>query len=110
MWFVTYKFLIEINVKDHMKAKNNFLWHLKKLLICRVSLHEAKTKLSHNLRRLENQGLANKADNYQSLLTAIARDIKSQRDHKIARINVSLSWYIYYMETSEPKCVNPNAI
>lgn len=51
----------------------------------RVSLHEVKTRLSHNLRRLENQGLASRADNYQSLLNAIAADIVNQRQHRISR-------------------------
>ncbi|KAK8406021.1 hypothetical protein O3P69_007029 [Scylla paramamosain] len=51
----------------------------------RVSLHEVKTRLSHNLRRLENQGLASRADNYQSLLNAIAANIVNQRQHRISR-------------------------
>ena len=51
----------------------------------RVSLHQVKTKLSHNLRRLENEGLASRADNYQSLLNAIAADIVNQRQHRISR-------------------------
>ncbi|XP_064104019.1 ras GTPase-activating-like protein IQGAP2 [Macrobrachium nipponense] len=49
------------------------------------SLHEVKTRLSHNLRRLENQALVSRADNYQALLTAIAGDIVNQRQHKVAR-------------------------
>ncbi|KAG0713540.1 Ras GTPase-activating-like protein IQGAP2 [Chionoecetes opilio] len=51
----------------------------------RVSLHEVKTRLSHNLRRLENQGLASRSDNYQNLLNAIAADIVNQRQHRISR-------------------------
>ncbi|XP_050690760.1 ras GTPase-activating-like protein IQGAP1 isoform X2 [Eriocheir sinensis] len=51
----------------------------------RVSLHEVKTRLSHNLRRLENQGLASRTTNYQSLLNAIAADIVNQRQHRISR-------------------------
>ena len=41
----------------------------------RTSLHEVKTRLSHNLRRLENAGLASRADNYQALVTALAADV-----------------------------------
>ncbi|XP_066938179.1 ras GTPase-activating-like protein IQGAP1 isoform X2 [Macrobrachium rosenbergii] len=51
----------------------------------RHSLHEVKTRLSHNLRRLENQALVSRADSYQALLTAIAGDIVNQRQHKVAR-------------------------
>nr|XP_053647746.1 ras GTPase-activating-like protein IQGAP1 [Cherax quadricarinatus] len=51
----------------------------------RVSLHEVKTRLSHNLRRLENQGLSSRSDNYQTLLNSIASDIVNQRQHRICR-------------------------
>ncbi|XP_071537174.1 ras GTPase-activating-like protein IQGAP1 isoform X2 [Panulirus ornatus] len=51
----------------------------------RVSLHEVRTRLSHNLRRLENQGRTSRSDNYQSLLNAIACDIVNQRQHRISR-------------------------
>ncbi|XP_042230712.1 ras GTPase-activating-like protein IQGAP3 [Homarus americanus] len=51
----------------------------------RVSLHEVKTRLSHNLRRLENQGLGSRSDNYQTLLNAVASDIVNQRQHRISR-------------------------
>lgn len=51
----------------------------------RVSLHEVKTRLTHNLRRLENQGLTSRSDNYQTLLNAIASDIVNQRQHRISR-------------------------
>ncbi|XP_064104018.1 ras GTPase-activating-like protein IQGAP1 [Macrobrachium nipponense] len=63
----------------------------------RHSLHEVKTRLSHNLRRLENQALVSRADNYQALLTAIAGDIVNQRQHKVARRMVvgNLLYYRY---------------
>ncbi|KAK3863384.1 hypothetical protein Pcinc_030834 [Petrolisthes cinctipes] len=51
----------------------------------RVSLHEVKTRLSHNLRRLENQGIVTRSDNYQAILNAIAADIVNQRQHRISR-------------------------
>ncbi|CAL4074100.1 unnamed protein product [Meganyctiphanes norvegica] len=51
----------------------------------RVSLHEVKTRLSHNLRRLETQGQATKTDNYQSLLTSIGNDIINQKQIRMSR-------------------------
>lgn len=63
-----------LNTNSPMPTDNN-----------RVSLHEVKTRLNHNLRRLETQGLTTKSDNYQTLLTSIGIDIINQKQIRISR-------------------------
>ena len=49
------------------------------------TLHAAKTRLSHNLRRLQTLGLVNPQDGYISLLKAVATDVLSQRQYRTSR-------------------------
>lgn len=59
-------------------------------------MSESKTKLSHNLRRLENRGIATRANNYQTLLNSVAQDIVNQGHHRIARRNVRLLLFLLF--------------
>ena len=49
------------------------------------TLHAAKTRLSHNLRRLQTLGLANPQDGFLSLLRAVTTDVLSQRNYRTSR-------------------------
>ncbi|XP_045597721.1 ras GTPase-activating-like protein IQGAP1 [Procambarus clarkii] len=75
------------NLQEHQAKMNHTELNRSNSFLseARVSLHEVKTRLCHNLRRLENQGLSSRADNYQTLLNAIAGDIVNQRQHRICR-------------------------
>ncbi|XP_018025253.1 uncharacterized protein LOC108680847 [Hyalella azteca] len=61
------------------------------------SLHAAKTRLSHNLRRLQTLGLVSPTDGFQQLLLAVATDVQSQRCYRsnrgkeLARLCLALS-------------------
>ncbi|KAF2357184.1 Ras GTPase-activating protein [Trinorchestia longiramus] len=61
------------------------------------ALHAAKTRLSHNLRRLQTLGLVSPADGFLQLLRAVASDVLSQRcyrsnrDKELARLSLALS-------------------
>ncbi|KAK7073799.1 IQ motif-containing GTPase-activating protein 3, partial [Halocaridina rubra] len=81
------KIVLNRNQQEHQARQNHTFLNRSNSFLAetRVSLHEVKTRLSHNLRRLENQALATRIDNYQALLTSIAGDIVNQRKHRIAR-------------------------
>ncbi|CAL4168350.1 unnamed protein product, partial [Meganyctiphanes norvegica] len=51
----------------------------------KLSLHQVKTRLIHNLRRLETQELTSKADNYRTLRSSIASTIVNLKEHRTNR-------------------------
>ncbi|KAJ6652764.1 hypothetical protein lerEdw1_010912 [Lerista edwardsae] len=50
-----------------------------------LSVEEKKRKVARNLRRLESLGLVDAADGYQGIVNELAKDIRTQRQHRQRR-------------------------
>ncbi|VDK75304.1 unnamed protein product [Anisakis simplex] len=51
----------------------------------KASLNEEKLQLQKNLRELERYQLVTILDNYQAIVTAIAKDINREREYRLER-------------------------